>query len=294
MDTTPLTSYTYNSIEEFCHVPFMRTDNAERCADALIDTHDTLQETRHNTTVSRSMEWYGAPTPEEAAQRVLTGWPEGASKLQEALAQIDVPTPVSLRRKLHRSDQGDELDIHSVNRGDLDHAWTSRKRKHTRSRMTVRIVAQTNLLAEVSAEELFWRGAAAVKLADMLTNAGYSVEIIGALASHTIVGMDGDLLATFPLKTAEQPLDIEALAGVLCNAGFHRIWGFRYYYAVARGRHSSPGAARSDRNGNVMKRNDFAADGTQTFIIPYTTMSRDAAQHWLEDAVKALDAKLTA
>lgn len=276
----------FNSLSEFCNVTFKHPVN-------LSIVHKALQR-KDGTWVSQTSNprsWLGADTTQEAADRVLHGWLDGARKVFVNLADMEVPEPVSVKRKLTRADQGDELDIHSIYRGDLEHAWTSRRRKHTRAKLTVRIVAQTNLLAAMYHEELFWRGAAVVKLSDMLTAAGYNVEIIGALASDKVDGKKFDFLCTFPLKAASQPLDCEQLAGVLCNAGFHRLYGFRAYCALAghvvKAAFDGSGCT-SETEGRIIREAAFDSDGTKTFSTPYQIGNKEAAQDWVKSCLDQL------
>lgn len=275
--------FEYGSINEFCNAPFVNHRNELNCGSNLICGQTVLHK-------SGGSGWYGA-APAIAQQRVIKGWPEGADKIKKALEALQITVPMSVRRRLQRTDQGDELDIHAVNRGDLSHAWTARHRRRSRSKLQVRLVLQLNLLARTDAEELFWRGAAAVRFADLLTEAGYSVEIVGAVASKKVSGFASNdtVLATFPVKPADAPLDIAALTGVVANAGFHRIYGFRWYYAVAPDLHGHPGAATSDAEGTVFTEANLEADGVKTFRVPYGVLNQSSAEAWLRSAVEALD-----
>lgn len=280
-----------NSVHEYCTLPF--ECHANRLA----------WETKHGQQPSGAWcpyitdhnpdHWFGAPSATHAANRVTEGWPEGAEKVFANLADLDVAIPASIRRKTVRAEQGDELDIHTVYRGDLNHAWSSRRRKHTRSKKVVRILAQSNLLAAMSVEQLFWRGAAVVKLSDLLTEAGYSVEIIGFTATCMLEGENAEFLVTFPLKEAEEPLNCEKLAGVLCNAGFHRIYGFRAYgalYPSQSGIHSCmTGAADPETNNRLIDRENYSQDGITTFTTPYALKDMEKARAWIQACVSALD-----
>lgn len=284
----------FDSIADLATAPFTLPSNERRFNKTLFLDGRWYDESRHaarSTRRTRSVEdWYGAPTEHEAAARVTRGWPEGAARVLKALAELDVPAPVSVRRRLARADQGDEVDIHAVNRGNLETAWTTRRRRHARGSTTVRLIVQLNLLESMQFEQLFWRGAAVVRLADALTAAGYSVEVVGAIASYNVGGIDdGTFLATVMLKEASTPLDIESLAGTVCNAGFHRLFGFRLYFALAPDRHPNPGAARSDVNGDIIAEAK-PADGVATFVTPYALTSPEKASAWAAGCVAALDA----
>ena len=178
----------FDSIAEMIQAPFTRTDNYERCAQQLGHPGawgPAVGLAGHGTS------WYGG-TAAQAAERAERGWVEGADEALKRLANLSVPLPTSVKRKLVREDHGDELDIHAVYRGDLSHAWSSRKRRPVRGSMLVRLVSQSDVNAWVTAEQLFWRGAALIKMADILTAAGYSVEILGVTSSTSAQGYPGD------------------------------------------------------------------------------------------------------
>ena len=279
----------YTSVEEFCNAPFKLEYNRKRCQDEHWTEHGFIPRAIRS---NLGTNWLGPdnPTIAQAVDRVLHGWKEGAEKVRHHLAAIEINAPVSVKRKRKRSDQGDDLDIHAVYRGDLEHAWTKRQRSHTRARRTVRIVAQCNLLANTNADELFWRGAAVCKLVDVLSDAGYSVEVIGAIASVRIDHHEHAWLLTFPLKEAESPLDMEQLAGIACNSGFHRLYGFRAYYARCDwNRAHIAGTDHSDDSSRLTAAVNFNADGTQTFTVPYHVGDATQAQAWLAKCCTEID-----
>lgn len=240
----------------------------------------------------KNTEWLNASSSDEAAQRVTHGWADAARRVQTLMDGIDINAPMSVRRKRSRSDQGDELDIHRVYRGQLDTAWTSRQRRPVRSPLTIRIVVQTNLLANMTPDEMFWRGAACAKLADLLVEAGYNVEIIGAVATDTMGSRSGEYFVTFPLKDSQEPLDIERLCGVVCNAGFHRLFGFRMYQYLATFP-MAVGGARSNTDGSILRKHygseREASDGFPSFITPYAITNLASATAWVRECVERLN-----
>ena len=229
-----------------------------------------------------------------------------------------------------RADQGDELDIHAVYSGGLDRAWSRKRRKNARSRMSVRLVAQMGGSRHMVAEEMFWRGAAVVKLAELLEESSYRVEIVGAdwhEVDRSIVFGDEKLAAavigSFIVKDAGAPMDIEAVAGVLCNAGFFRTYGFRAAYAAPshalRGTQyevqydfkrqlgktvrvpklSKEGnvvkkkrtllARTYNGGGNIVKELMLDADGTRTFEVPVSISNQERAQKWVRECLSKLE-----
>lgn len=166
-------------------------------------------------------QWLGAPTIVELNRRLREGWPEGSERLL-TLATRDI-NPVSIRRRRERADQGAELDIHAVYRGDLSRAWTRCRKRQGSGVRSVTIVVNIGANAGVKADQMFWRGAAALKLASALTESGYSVAIIGAESAQNmdVVGKH-DLVQCVEIKAEDQPLDLDRLAALTAMPGYFR------------------------------------------------------------------------
>lgn len=273
-----------HSMQSLFTLPFSNSANKRSCLERLGDMG------RWANTGRFGYNWLGTMDASVAERRVTRGWKEGADVVLKNMEDMEVAPPMNVQRRIVRGDQGDELDIHTVNRGALDRAWSLRKRRHARGVMAVRLVVQVNLLANMTSRELFCRGAAAVKLTDLLTAAGYNVEIVGAIASYPVRGVSGDFLCTFPLKEAQASLDVERLAGVVCNAGFHRLIGFRTYYAMAPDWHQGPGGASSDTGGRILERYiEDSNDGRLAFVTPYDLGTLAQASAWVAAMINTLD-----
>lgn len=190
---------------------------------------EEISQRRTNQTQTNLIQWFGVPLDwSDVLKLIATGWTEGLQRVEDALTTIDVPAIKGIRRRKVRGDFGDELDIHSINRGEFDTAWSRRTRKnapHGHAQKT--ILLQLGGLVDVSSERLFWRGAAAVKICDALVEAGYSVEIIGSFATNEVSTKGGDdILTTFIVKSHDMPLDRVELSTVATLAGFFRTYGF--------------------------------------------------------------------
>jgi hypothetical protein len=74
-----------------------------------------------------------------------------------------------------------------------------------------------------TAEELFWQGAAAAVITDILEEAGYRVEVYANRVSerhgrrHCI---------RVKVKEADMPMRLDGVVAVLCHAGIFRTFGF--------------------------------------------------------------------
>lgn len=166
-------------------------------------------------------DWLGAPSVGEMNARLQQGWAEGVERLmalpcREAEAQ-------SIRRRRFRAEQGDEVDMQSVWRGDLARAWTRTRREKRVSARTINIVCNVGALFNVPSSDLFWRGASVLRVTAALIEAGYNVGIYGGQCSD---GVDdakkvhvGQIVE---VKAPDSPLDLSNLASVLCMAGVFR------------------------------------------------------------------------
>jgi len=74
----------------------------------------------------------------------------------------------------------------------------------------------------VTAEQLFWQGAAAACVTDLLESAGYRVEVYATNCSDH---HNGKTVVRVRVKEADQPTRLDTLAAVMCHAGIYRIFG---------------------------------------------------------------------
>lgn len=327
----------FSSVKDYCLQPFANAKNEElfnkeenggRHWDYDSELHK--DHARGTAKSGGNLTWYGAATPQEAMDRAFKGWPEGAERVRSMMDNIDAPPPASLRRKVQRADQGDALDIHAVYRGGLDRAWERRRRLHSRARMSVRIVAQVGGSKHMQAEQMFWRGAAVAKLSELLEESSYRVEIVGADwmmndASFLETNpQSAEVVESFIVKDAGAPMDLEQVAGVLCNAGFFRTFSFRSAYAAPthemRGTQyeyetevvrrlgklvrvpvissktgkqkvsSATLLARSYvQSGDLVGTLHLADDGTKVFLVPLSVGSEESAKKWVLECLAALE-----
>ena len=135
----------------------------------------------------------------------------------------------NLKRRIVKGPKGDFLDIHKVNRGQLDTAWTSRKRQASRGPKRFQLVCKLGGHGMMKGTELLWRGVACLALSQALIEAGNAVEIIGFNNTKDVY-LDGtSILNTIQIKDYSTPFDIMALTTVIGLAGF-----YRYYMFLAR------------------------------------------------------------
>ncbi|QDP46543.1 MAG: hypothetical protein Unbinned4098contig1000_3 [Prokaryotic dsDNA virus sp.] len=175
--------------------------------------------------------WYGTlqgKTIDDARKYVTEGWREGADKalsfVSDIYAKCTLPEPKDVRRKQVWSDDGDELDYDKLMGGELDTMYRTTKREGKGQTPHCSLIVNWGGLAYVEADDLFWSGAVAIILSDVLENAGYRVEIVGCNTSQ----QDGGVYSatSVAVKELDEPLRTDIVAGALCEAGVFRTLGF--------------------------------------------------------------------
>lgn len=194
----------------------------------------------------------GIGTTKAFRDLVNGGWREGAARMREAIGQLSVPAVRSIKRRQVWREDGDEVDMGRVYAGELETAWRGTVRREVSSIFHVRITINTSAAARREADTLFWRGACACLLVDALEKAGYRAEVIAYHQGRDVYGMGNpDHLISAPLKSSEEPLDIDRMAACTAHAAMLRC-------AVFGEMLSAPYAARQNLGYPIHDRNYFA------------------------------------
>lgn len=120
------------------------------------------------------------------------------------------------RRKRIRGDYGNELDIHEVNQGRVDRAWTRTKfvdrEVHESKHVTILVNASMSAMVKASSAE--WRTAALLQIHDELVRMGKSVEVAVYWSTKGSFRDSGTNINFFyiPVKKAGQSLSRKHLA----------------------------------------------------------------------------------
>lgn len=232
--------------------------------------------------------WLGVSSVSELRSVLKNGYPAGVAKLEQ-ITVGELPAPQDIRRRRVRSDQGDELDMQAVYRGDLSRAWSRTKRQSRNSVRSVSIVIDLCGNASVTSDQLFWRGAAGLRLANELTNAGYSVAVYGAAGAVRIDSTGDHRLAQFvEIKAEDSPLDMDRLASLTCLAGFFRTSLFTgiIWAADKVGKRVDYGLGQST--------NEALAEGIKALPIPQDAIiqpqvkNKAQAEAWLKSVLEQI------
>lgn len=172
--------------------------------------------------------WYGVPTLEECNAIIQAGyWPKGEAQIESSIKALrsTAKEATSIKRVTVRGDYGDSYDIHAAMRGEHGRAW-SRRAKASRQATTRQVTIQFPLICTggTDSSKMFWQGAAAIMLSDILQSAGYQVEIIGTHGTRAESG--NEFYHAVTVKSFDAQLDIPALTVIMCLSGYSRTVGF--------------------------------------------------------------------
>jgi hypothetical protein len=152
-------------------------------------------------------------------------WPEGVKRAKHLSSEIVLPKVKSVRRKRTRSDLGSEIDMARVYSSQLSTAWSDTTRESSAGKRQITISASIGFNCATSASAFFWRGATALKLVELMTDAGYRVRVLGFSAARDVDYADRSKVFAdvIQLKAFNQRVNLTALAIPLCLPAFFRL-----------------------------------------------------------------------
>jgi hypothetical protein len=155
---------------------------------------------------------------------------EAVDRMRERLRGA-VAAPVTQRRKVRRGQEwGEELDVDRYLARDPS-PW-DRSVREKQPRRTVTIGCNLAVNAHVKPDELLYRGAAALALADVLTSRGVNVGIVAFDSVQGPTDLVRQGVIRYTLKDPLMPPDLGAITFALCEIAFFRVVG-----AVGGSRH---------------------------------------------------------
>jgi hypothetical protein len=164
-------------------------------------------------------------------KRLEKGWKDGSEK---ALALADgladkISQPLSIRRRIRYADDGDEFDRERLNDGHYDTCWRTTHREIAVAVPVITIAMSWGANAHTSHEQLFWSGAAALALTQVLEKAGYQTSLTAiAPTRYDTPGHFQAMCVT--VKRAGEYMRSDALASVICLGATFRTYGFMGTY----------------------------------------------------------------
>ena len=229
-------------------------------------------------------DWYGMPHGADfkaVVELVSTGWTDGATMLQKRMGMLNIPYVPSVKRRLVWGDNGDELDQNKVWAGNYDTAWRASRRTMGMGPKSFRIVVDSIESGFVEAEQMIWRGVAAVILCDALTEAGHNVEVVSAFSASA---SKSEIFNRVIVKSMRSPVDIASLAASVALPGFFRAIGHAWIFANLTTKHDSTGV-----NVNRLETPDVEQDDvSNTFLATNAIEDATSAQQWINEACESL------
>lgn len=275
-------------------------DTVERHFDSIIDFLDDSMDgnlafeknrgsyNKHNDRIDSA--WYGLPHPsgtKEIHKLIHDGWTDGAKAMAALSDDIQISRLPTVRRRRAWSDQGDELSIDRLYAGALDVAWRRPRKGLCTTPPRIRIVINMATPFSVKGREMFWRGAAGVILADKLTEAGYTIQIISAAMGAGCWPMGKwpkRCLYSCVVKDWRMPMELSGLASTTALAGMFRKFGFLQIIKMAPAEITNGICAPME-----IPATRFAEGAHKTFVINACN-SKEDAMAWLKTSIAAIKA----
>ena len=224
--------------------------------------------------------WFGPEikTYQEFQNALNSGWGYGMKQVETMTSKIKMPALESVKRKTVRGRNGDNLDIHRVNRGEFDRAWSKRKRMSRATKKRFTLTANIGANCDVDSSVLFWRGVATVSLAKALIVAGHAVEIVAFTSNNQLTKENAQMFHTVTVKTFDSPLNLASLVAVICLAGFFRTEIFKAWLA-------DPETCRVGLGHAVDKPlpEKILNHNGQIIQVPNNLKSERVVEYWLND-----------
>jgi hypothetical protein len=187
--------------------------------------------------------WAGADNTADAVAKLTAPYEDGAaiiSRIEKAAAGIKLPPQMDTRRRRVRGDQGDELDIHAVWRGQSATAWQRMGKRQVTSPPLVSIVINSIISADNDKTVISYRGAVGVVLCQLLERFGYRVRLVVARGGVTSSDTHEKFSCRTTIKDYGKPLDRETVA-CATHPAMQRVLGIRWSWVQMEGKGSIGG-----------------------------------------------------
>ena len=238
---------------------------------------------------SEAESWLGAPDVKTLNERLRKGWADGVARLSE-ISTKELGSPMSVRRRRVKADQGDEVDMQAVWRGDLSRSWSKARRANRVGSRSVSIIINIGDNCGRDSSQLFWRGASALKVAEQLSQAGYNVALYGVAACQGIDTSGKQKVAQFvEIKSEDAPLDMDKLAALTAMSGFFRTSLFvGICYATSKAdRNTDDGLGRNWHEGIEQCLKTLPIP--QNAIIQDPVLSKESAEQWIDKVLTQIE-----
>lgn len=163
-------------------------------------------------------DFQGTGTMAQALDLARYGWPEGREKMKAGLASAALLQPAAPVPVTSYDIAGAFPDVGLFCAGDPA-CMVSYDEQDAKARPIYRIIVNISYMAAVEPQTIINRGAAILSFIDKLESEGARVELL----AHRSAEKEGKTMSlAFPIKRADEPLDIDRVAFVLANPAMLR------------------------------------------------------------------------
>lgn len=172
--------------------------------------------------------WYGLEKDETEWEAIVekceSSWNFGLETVKaftERLSKIKIPELKSRKRQTKFDTEGDDIDLDKLRQGDEKFFRKSEREQSTGS-TEVTIFIDTSTPYFQDAEDILWRGAAAIALAGILEDKGYKCEIWVVNGSNLFSNKPGKpIMTACKVKDCQSPFDLSSLTNAV-SGWFYR------------------------------------------------------------------------
>lgn len=233
--------------------------------------------------------WAGTDSVEELNDICEYGWAHGLRKAEKVLASVKAPSLPSPKRKRKWAMGGMRLDPIKVNNGSIRPFQAMHKvgTDKWNKKGVVTIVVNIVTTANYSSGQYLWRGATAIRLAEMLIKSGRRVRIIAVDPSRIPTDRGQErYTAVVEVKRFSDPLSKAKVFTALSFSGFYRTHFFKSCYCMED--RQVNGVGGPDHGFDVDRHLDWYLDDTPHIYIA-DIYSNDSANILLEQTVEQIE-----
>ncbi len=213
------------------------TEMVEQCLNP--ESSNEASRAKHLENIERGASVFTNKYTARKVLKELSNPPTAAARVRDIVREIESEHEFkSTRRRLaHRREDGGELNAGAWVRRELD-GW-NRMERTAFNRKVVRIAVNIGITCRGKPEQTYYRGAAAIALADALDAAGHSVEIVAITCGKgvdTSMPFNHRIVVETIAKHSDTPMDIDSMSLICAEIGFFRTIGFCCRSSVVNGR----------------------------------------------------------
>ena len=272
--------YTLSEFVDECNRPPVFKGNAEHLKD---------HKERDN------LDWMGIKdeikpneTPHECTTRLIReGWMRGVELMAEVEKSLSLPPPKAIRRVQRWMNSGDDIDMQRVWNGDIDNAWRGTQRDFRSGPQRVRLLIDCIDSGGVDEKQMRWRGVAALKLADMLTEAGYSVQVESVMSTKDWPNGKHKFICRVVVKDYTQPADLLTLAATTALPAFFRALFHTWGSTVAKFQRHGVGYVVPDKTPVDHFKDEF--DNAPMFMLPKSLKNAESASERIAEIIREIE-----